>query len=71
MVGNTKMTLVCRTCNSPYHFDCLDQQVKSAMPQNVSEHNLKWRKELRSKGGSGAIKQQGEMKELSKFEYQC
>ena len=71
MMGNKKLMLVCRTCNSPYHFDCLDQSVKLIMPQVVNDQNQKWRKELRSKGGSGAQRQHSETKELSKFEYQC
>ena len=71
MMGNKKLMLVCRTCNSPYHFDCLDQSVKLTMPQIVNDQNQKWRKELRSKGGSGAQRQHSETKELSKFEYQC
>ena len=47
MVGNKKLMLVCRTCNSPYHYDCLDQSVKLSVPQVVNDNNQKWRKEMR------------------------
>jgi hypothetical protein len=35
--SNAQQLLVCRCCNSAYHFECLDPNVKMALPNAVSE----------------------------------
>ena len=29
MILNQKLMLICKTCNTPYHYDCLDPVIKN------------------------------------------
>lgn len=68
MVQNQKLMLLCRFCNSPYHFDCLDSNQKSQIPQFVHEFDCK---KTKDKKASQSKDGKDQLTSLLQVDYKC
>jgi hypothetical protein len=69
MVQNQKLMLLCRFCNSPFHYDCLDASQKAQIPQYVQEFDSKKGRDRKSIAQGKDTKEQ--LISLLQVDYKC